>query len=206
MNVGKSVRKSIDEWEQSDLDSAMLHACNAVDGTAKKEYPDWGSNRRFTTLLRKNYWVLGPMGVPGIDLRATRFPVKVQNPKAPGGQPDISDVIYGIHRCSHGHGEDLPDGFELLPDVSGPKGLTRMRVENGKLRLSDRIIFGLLAVAVLSPKNADQRLPDSYHLSFAENSLPINGWWGRGFDAKAVFETEKLPQVTLDFGDWMPGN
>jgi hypothetical protein len=38
MDVGNSVRKSIDDWKSGDLDAAMLHACNAVDGTARKAY------------------------------------------------------------------------------------------------------------------------------------------------------------------------
>ena len=106
MNIGKSVKKSIDEWKARDFESAMLHACNAIDGTAKKSYPSvQSSNERFTRLLRDNYEILGPMSMPRIDLHTTRFPVRVKNPKALGGYPDIADVIYGIHRCSHGHGE-----------------------------------------------------------------------------------------------------
>ena len=114
MNVDRSITKAIDEWEAGDLDSAMLHACNAIDGTAKRAFPNLGNNARFTRLLRDNYGILGPMGLPGINLLERRFPVKVPNPKAPGGKPDIADVIYGVHRCSHGHGEDLPEGFALL--------------------------------------------------------------------------------------------
>jgi hypothetical protein len=87
----------------------MLHACNAIDGTAKKAYPTiQGSNLRFTQLLRDNYDVLGPMGVPGINLVETGFPVKVAKPKARDGQPDLADVIYGIHRCTHGQGTNSP--------------------------------------------------------------------------------------------------
>ena len=141
MNVGQSIRKSINDWQLGEFDSAMLHACNAVDGTAKKVYPNMGSNARFTKLLRDNYFILGPMGAPGINLEMTRWPVTVQRPKAAGGKPDIADVIYGIHRCSHGHGDDLPDGFELLPDASGPPRQTRMQIAKGKVRLSDRVIF-----------------------------------------------------------------
>jgi hypothetical protein len=56
MEVGRSVTKAIDEFEAGDLESAMLHACNAVDGTAMKSLPSiTGSNLRFTTLLRNNY-------------------------------------------------------------------------------------------------------------------------------------------------------
>jgi len=207
MNVANSIRKAIDDWEQDELESAMLHACNAVDGTASKLYPNLKSNNeRFTRVLRENYAILGPMGAPGIDLIKTRFPVTVQRPKAPGGKPDIADVIYGIHRCSHGHGEDLPDGFSLIQDAAGPKRLTHMRVEQGKVRLSDRIIFGLLAVAVLSPANKDQVTSalDGYHLTFGDSTtLIINEWWGRASDFPTIAAQDPTPLVELDFGDWI---
>ncbi len=205
MKVGDSVRRAIDDWEAGELEAAMLHACNAVDGTAKKLYPELGSNARFTRLLREKHATLGPMAAPGIALAETRWPVKVERPKASGGQPDFADVIYGIHRCAHGHGDELPDGFELLPDAAGPTGLTRMLVEKGRVRISDRVIFGLLAVAVLSPANADQRAPDGYHLAFGERQFQINAWWGRAADFVQVVAQERLPNVTLNFGDWMDG-
>lgn len=204
MNVGNSVRKSINDWEAGELDSAMMHACNAVDGTAKKLYPKLGSNARFTQFLRDNYSILGPMGAPGVNLIETRFPVSVDRPKAPGGKPDLADVIYGIHRCSHGHGDELPGGFELIPDARDPARLTRIQIERGAIRLSDRIIFGLIAVAVLSPANTDQHVPDGYYLTFGANAkLIINEWWGRAADFPAVAASDPVPLVTLDFAEWM---
>jgi hypothetical protein len=203
MNVGESVRKAIDDWEHGELEAAMLHACNAVDGTAKKVYPLLGSNERFTRLLRENYGILGPMGAPGINLVETRFPVSVPKPKAPGGKPDLADIIYGIHRCSHGHGDELPDGFGLIPDAAGPNRLTHMEVERGKVRLSDRTIFGLIAVAVFSPANKDQSVPDGYHLTFGDTGkLLINDWWGRASDFPAIAAKDPLPNVKLDFSNW----
>lgn len=65
MNVGNSVRKAIDDWEQGELESAMLHACNAVDGTAKKLYATLRSNARFTRLLRENYGIFGRWELQG---------------------------------------------------------------------------------------------------------------------------------------------
>ncbi len=203
MNVGNSVRKAIDDWELGELDAAMLHACNAIDGTAKKLYPCLGSNARFTRFLRESYDILGPMGAPGIDLANTRWPVKVERPKAQGGKPDFADVIYGIHRCSHGHGDELPNGFELLRDAGGPPRQTRMRVEKGKVQMSDRVIFGLLTVAVMSPINRDQRVPDGYYLTFSQTKLPINEWWGRAADFGPIVAMDPVPKVTLDFNDWM---
>jgi len=209
VNIGNSVRKAIDDWERGEADAAMLHACNAVDGTARKVYPSLRSNARFTQLLRDNYAILGPMGMPGINLVETRFPVKVQRPKAPGGKPDLADVIYGIHRCSHGHGEELPDGFELIPDARQPVRpgelrKTTVKVVRGAIQLSDRIIFGLIAVAVLSPANKDQRVPDDYYLTFgATEKLVINEWWGRAADFPAVAAREPMPNTTIDFSEWM---
>jgi len=204
VNVGNSVRKAIDDWESGEQEAAMLHACNAIDGTAKKVYPKLGSNVRFTQLLRNNYCILGPMGMPGINLVETRFPVKVAHPKASGGKPDLADVIYGIHRCSHGHGEELPGGFELIPDASGPARKTTIIVVKGAIQLSDRIIFGLIAVAVLSPVNKGQSVPDGYYLTFgATAKLIINEGWGRAAEFPAIAASDPVPLVKLDFAEWM---
>jgi hypothetical protein len=205
MNVGDSVRKAIDDWEANEPESAMLHACNAIDGTARKVYPKLGSNARFAQLLRDNYSILGPMGFPGINLAETRFPVRVERPKASGGQPDLADVIYGIHRCTHGHGDELPGGFALIPDARGEAGHTTIRAERGAIQLSDRIIFGLVAVAVMCPANIGQSVPDGYHLTFgraAEKPI-INDWWGRAADFPAVAAKEPMPSITIDFSEWM---
>lgn len=202
MNVGNSIRKAIEDWQLGEIDAAMLHACNAIDGSAKKIYTNLGSNARFTKLLRDNYGILGPMGCPGINVVETRWPVRVDRPKAPGGQPDLADVIYGIHRCSHGHGEELPDGFEMLRDAAGPARQTRMQVQRGRVQLSDRIIFGLLAVAVMCPANIDQSVPEGYFLTFSTIKLPIKDWWGRAAYFPAVAAQDPVPLVKLDFAAW----
>lgn len=202
-SVGNSVRKSIEDWTNGDIEFSMLHACNAVDGTSKKTYPNISRHKdRFTDFLRDNYSILGPMGFPGINIVATRWPVVIGRPKPGNESPDVADVIYGIHRCTHGHGDELPDGFELLQDASGPEGYTRLNVERGKVQLSDRVIFGLLAIAVLSSANLGQNVPDGYYLQFAEHILPINDWWGRAEDFVTLTKTANLPSVTIDFKKW----
>lgn len=78
-----------------------------------------------------------------------------------------------------------------------------MHIEKGQVQLSDRVIFGLLGVAVLSSVNADQRVPQSYYLSFAGVQFPINEWWGRAADFASIVAREPMPCVTLDFAEWM---
>ena len=111
----------------------MLHACNAVDGTGKKVLPpELGNKARFTRLLRENYDILGPMGAPGINVVETRFPVTVNRPTSPDGKRDLADVIYGIHRCSQGHGDELPDGFDLIQDAADSERISTWRLSGAR--------------------------------------------------------------------------
>ena len=204
MKVCDSVRKSIDDWSQGEFEASMLHACNAIDGTAKKVYPTLSNKLRFTRLLRENYLILGSMGTPGINIVETRFPVSVKNPTTPDGKPDLADVIYGVHRCTHGHGDELPIGFDLIQDAAGPPRNTRIGIKGGAVQLSDRIIFGLIAIAVLSSANLGQRVPDGYFLTFSgSEKLFINDWWGRKDDFAIILSREPLPSVVLNL-DSMP--
>ena len=104
-----------------------------------------------------------------------------------------------------GTGGELPNGFDLILDAAGRTRLTHMGVERGKVRLSDRIISALLAVAVLSPANRDQHVPAGYHLTFGDSArLEINEWWGRASEFPAIAAREPMPHVTIDFTNWMP--
>lgn len=201
-SVGQSVKKAIDDWQLGELDFAMLHACNAVDGTSKKHIKSFKGNKdRFTKFLRINYDILGPMGMPGINIVETRWPIKISSPTKLAEPVDLADVIYCIHRCAHGHGDELPDGFELIPNASGPARITQSFIAPGRINLSDRIIFGLLACAVVSPENVTQKIPNDYFLSFAGIKFPISELWGRKNHLLRAIATESLPHVTLDFSN-----
>ena len=212
MEVGKSVSKAITERLGGDLESAMLHACNAVDGTAKKIYPALGVGARFRKLLRDNYTgILEPM-VPGVNFEKTVFPISISGASGPGGLPDVADILYVIHRCHHGHGEPLPVGWELIPDTTTEPPRTTMDFAgpNGAwvVRLSDRIIYGMAAVALLSPANVGQVL-EGVQLTYKSVSSDIsirldNGWWGRADDLAAITAMDRnRVSITLDFSNVM---
>jgi hypothetical protein len=96
--------------------------------------------------------------------------------------------------------------FRTRQDPAGPVRHTRMEIERGKVRLSDRMIFGLLAVAILSSANQDQadRKLDGYYLSFGSSAkLTVNEWWGRANEFAAIAAQDPTPVVKLDFGNWV---
>ena len=180
MNVGNSVRKAIDDWGMGEPDAAMLHACNAIDGTAGKLYPADGSNARFTRFLRENYRHPRPDGNAGHSaLSETQVPsagatAKGRRREAGPGRRYLRNS--SLHARTW---RRAARGFRAAPRCRGA-GATGAGfiVEQGCIRLSDRIVFGLLAVAVLSPANIDQRVPDSYFLSFGDRRLVINSGVG----------------------------
>lgn len=82
VNVGDSIRYSLDHWDNDEWEPAMLHACMAVDGTASKLYPDLGNRERFERMVRENIAVLTQWTAPGINLEKSLFPVRLKR-----GQP-----------------------------------------------------------------------------------------------------------------------
>src|SRR5690242_14470838 len=131
MRVGKSVRKAIDEFEAGDLESCVLHACNAVDGTARKESGGrpTGQRARFLGFLRSSLWLLEPMVCPGINLVGTCW---TNVPLDGTAEPDFADIVYTVYRCTHGHGDEIPKGFEHLSECVATPGLTQVVLTDGR--------------------------------------------------------------------------
>ena len=93
--VADAVKRSLDHWEAKQWDAAMQHACNAVDGTGNKRYPQLGVAGRFKHTVRDSLDIFRVMTQPGIDFDQTRFPVAVKS-DLPDGRPDIADVLYAF--------------------------------------------------------------------------------------------------------------
>jgi hypothetical protein len=176
----------------------MLHACNAVDGTGRKRYPKLGVGARFKATIRDSLDIFRIMAAPGIDVDKTRFPIAVKS-DLPDKRPDIADVLYGIHRCTHGHGDELPEGFELTPYAYG---IQVMRISQGKIQLPASAVLGLPAIAVFAPENKGQTIPGMYSLSWYQHVFHICGWWGWQDHFRDIISVDQFPRVTLHFGDW----
>lgn len=202
MKVGDSVRLGIDPFESRETESVMLHACIAVDGTARMKFPKLGVAARSTKLLRDDYPIFGRMAVPGVNIVETRWPVEIRSTLGKDEWPDIADLIYVIHRCSHGHGDELPFEFRLVEDEIG--SMSHIIGERGVVRLPWNTIFGLLAVAAAHEENTDQRVRDDQYLSCGVPTMTFDvaDWWGRKADFLAKLETQRHIAVKLDWADW----
>jgi hypothetical protein len=89
-----------------------------------------------------------------------------------------------------------------------------MRLEQNQagamaLRLSDRVIYGMLAAALLSPANIGQAL-DGVVLTYSSVAGDIrvqldNNWWGRADDFATITAMDrKRVSVKLDFSNATP--
>jgi len=198
-SIGDHVAATIDSFGRFEFDFAVLHACLAVDATARRVHPHERSNRtRFVRFVRDSYWVIEPTAMPGFDLVQSRFG---NVPLTNVANPDWAEVVYEVHRCAHAHGDQVPDGFQLTPGVG--LALKSGRIGEGVLEIPDNLAFGLLFAAVLSPANVGERVPDEYYLTIGHTDhnnfmqLPINDWWGAADDFRPI--AQRYNRVRVNF-------
>jgi hypothetical protein len=68
------VADAIDAFEKGNRDSAMMHACIALDATARRYFNRNASRKSdYKALVREFIWCLHMMMGGGIDLEKTRF-------------------------------------------------------------------------------------------------------------------------------------
>ena len=193
MNIAERVLCSIDDAGSGKLLAALQHACTAIDGTGSKLFPGLGVRDRFIKTFENYIWVIEPMFAVGINLDETIFKWITLKSK----QSKFSEIIYEIFRCNLAHGTELPSGFKV--ELRSSNEYRTMELGQQVLNMPDTIIFALLAVAVFSTVNGDQKINRDYWLSCGETKFIIDQWWGRENDAKKYFNTLKLPRVKIEF-------
>lgn len=195
MTIADQVRCSIDDFENgTKFESSLLHACTAIDGTARKLYGTQKGNRNnYISCLRNHYWLLEPM-LGSINLVETKFSwgrlTKTDN-------PDLAEIIYEAFRCNHAHGSEQPLEITFIECIGSD--ITIFQFEEGKMVFPDRIIFALLSIAVLSKVNRDQTIHENYFLTLGIEKFVINEWWGREDDFKTIAKKYNTVRVKLNF-------
>lgn len=194
MKLAQHVLYAIDDAEANKFESALLHACIAIDTTAKRFARANPKVRdRYVACLRHYYWILEPMLGPGINLVETKFE-NIQLGK--NCSPDLAEIVYEIFRCSHAHGDEVPTAFSVIP-TSGSAN-SKWSFGNGELHMPDRILWALLAVAVFSRVNTHEKSDRNYYLSLGDHRFLLREWWGREDDFRVIADQYNQTRVTLD--------
>ncbi len=195
MTIGEYIRCSIDDFEHGEkFNSSLLHACISIDGTASKLFPTHGNKKRFVETLRKYYWLLEPMVIPGINLVETRFSMinLLKN-----NQPDFAEIIYEIFRCNLAHGTERPENYKIINCVGSE--YTEMHLSDEYVHFPDTIVFGLLSISISSEVNKNNHVPKGYFITLGNEKFIINDWWGREEDFKEIAEKYNKTRVKIEW-------
>jgi len=193
LDIADHILSAIDAACINKYNIALLHACIAVDATAKRLFPKEKVRNRFVGCLRQYYWLIEPMLGGGIDLEGTKFSnINLKSTKA----PDISEIIYEIFRCNLAHGEKIPMEFNLI--VASAEEKSKIFMGNGVLHLPSSMLWALLSVSVFSRVNSNENRTSDYFLSLNGESFQISEWWGREDDFRSIADRNNKIRVRLD--------
>lgn len=203
MRIADHIKNSLDAADHRQLDQALLSACIAVDGTAKKMYSDIPQvGVRYKRFLNEHLDVIELM-FGGINLQETVFPFSDFK-----GNIGITfaDLIYEKFRCNLAHGNELPDGYGVSVQIAEGHQQFLINVEKQAMTLPQSAIYALGLAVVLAPVNADQKIGSNlYHYRDPINSFVIDRWWGKLDCARQIMDFAGQVRVKMDFRNVWPG-
>jgi hypothetical protein len=202
MKIADHIKHSLEACDNRDLDKAMLFACLAVDGTAKKMYPQIEKvGERFRKFIVEHLDIIELMH-GGLNLQETVFPFK--DSKGNIGVK-FEDIIYEKFRCNLAHGNELPDGYGVTVKVQDGIQQFMIDIKNQSMTLPESAIYALGLPCVLAPVNADQRIgSNSYHYRDPINHYVVDRWWGSVECARRIMDFENQVKVKMDFTNVWP--
>ena len=139
MKIADHVKSCFEDAIDGRFDAALLHACIGIDATSKLLYPTQKNvGKRYVQCIREYYWLVEAMLGAGINLELTRFEnVRLMKTKS----PDFADIVYEVFRCGHVHGDEVPEGFRVLPSQGNWR--SQWLIGKNTLRLPDRLVWAL---------------------------------------------------------------
>ncbi len=202
MKISDHIKHSLEAYDSRDLDKAMLFACLAVDGTAKKMYPQIEKvGERFRKFIVEHLDIIELMH-GGLNLQETVFPFK-DNKGNIGVK--FEDIIYEKFRCNLAHGNELPDGYGVTVKVADGIQQFMIDIEHQSMTLPESAIYALGLPCVLAPINADQKIGNNlYHYRDPINHYVVDRWWGKIECARSIMDFENQVRVKMDFSNAWP--
>jgi hypothetical protein len=196
MKIADHIKQSLDASDRGELDQALLSACIAVDGTAKKMFPGERVGERFRRFINEHLDIIELM-FGGLNLEETVFPFKDVK-----GHTGIrfADIIYEKFRCNLAHGNELPDGYGVSVQIAKGHQQFMINIQNQSMTLPQSAIYALGLACVLAPVNADQKIGNNlYHYADSINTYVIDRWWGKIDCARKIMDFDSQVRVKMDF-------
>lgn len=202
MKISDHIKSSLDACDRRELDQAMLFACLAVDGTAKKMYPDIQRvGKRFKKFITDHLDIIELMH-GGLNLEETVFPFR--NNKGIIGIK-FKDIIYEKFRCNLAHGDELPEGYGITIKVADGIQQFMINIEDQSMTLPESVVYALALPCVLAPVNVDQKIGSNlYHYRDPINHYVVDRWWGKIGCARQIMDFENQVRVKMDFSNVWP--
>ncbi len=123
VDIGDHVRLATSDFEQGELESALLHALQAGVGTRD----------RIVRTIEDYLWVIEPMVSMGANLETTTFDM-VRLAKRPSR---FSEIVYEVFRTRLAHGEPFPEGVGIEASVAPHH--RSWRIAEGEINFPDTI-------------------------------------------------------------------
>lgn len=204
MKISDHIKYSLDACDARELDKAMLFACLAIDGTAKKLYPNIERvGERFRKFIVEHLDIIELM-FGGLDLHNTVFPFKDNKGKI---GVKFEDIVYEKFRCSLAHGNELPDGYGITVKVSNEVQQFMIDIAGQSMTFPESAIFALGLPCVLSPVNGDQKIGNNrYYYRDPINHYVVDRWWGKVDCAKSIMDFEAKIKIKIDFSNVWPSS
>jgi hypothetical protein len=212
VRIEERVFQSIDLGAQGRFEAAMQLILPAIEATAKshlkKSRIGRGDYKRY---LLDYVWLLEAFGLPGINLMDSKFP---SIPRMNDGddliEPNFTDLIYHVFRCSYAHGQDISEHYTFHRTAPEQVAVAVVGLDGSSLRLPESVFWSLVACVVFSKINASIETVSEYfltwdaHIPLGKPTLyrfDIDLFWGAEDTVKTFFEKMSIPRVTMDFRD-----
>lgn len=202
MKIADHIKHSLDACDSRELDKAMLFACLAVDGTAKKMYPKIEKvGERYRKFIVEHLDIIELM-FGGLNLHETIFPFK-DNKGNVGVK--FEDIVYEKFRCNLAHGNELPEGYGITVKVADGIQEFIIDIKNQSMTFPESAIYALGLPCVLALSNADQNIGSNlYHYRDPINHYVVDRWWGKIECARSIMDFENQVKVKMDFSNVFP--
>ena len=162
MSIADRVTECINKYNANDLENSLIQLCIALDGTAKKEYPQIKKvGERFKAFVKANQDIIAFFTFNTCVFVDCQF-----------GQYTIEQFIYKVLRCGLLHEGEVSAMFKFV-EAGEP-----ISIGDNQWCFPKTFIFGALLAVIGARSNSKQSVDQQLGLTIMGNRLTINELWG----------------------------